>query len=281
MISVKSFRTKSILTSSKLPDADYVINPYIGCSFGCIYCYASFMGRFVGKTVADWGNYVFVKENAPELLRKEVKRLKNKGKGKTILFSSVTDAYQGIEAKYKITRQCLKVLLDFGFSGTISILTKSPLVLRDLDLLTKFKDIEVGLTVTTTDDKISRYFEKKAPSSSQRLKALEKLNQAGIKTYAFVGPLLPHFVANSNGLDKLFSAIAKTGTREIYVENINLSPYIKKRLYKEMKNISPKILQKFYQASSKSYQQEIERIVKQLAEKYGLVLRLKKVIYHS
>ncbi len=280
MLIVKTITAKSILTPSKLPDTDYVINPYIGCSFGCIYCYASFMGRFVEKTAADWGNYVFVKINAPELLKKEVKRLKNKGKGKTILFSSVTDAYQGIEAKYKITRQCLKVLLNFGFAGTISILTKSPLVLRDLDILTRFQKTEVGLTITTTNDKISRYFERKAPTTSQRLKALKKLNQAGIQTYVFIGPLLPHFATNPNELNKLFSSIAQTGTKEIYAEHINLKPYIKTRLHQEMKDVSPKILSKFYQSQSQPYRQHLTQTVKKLAAQHHLLLRLNEVIYH-
>ena len=250
MLEIKNLAAKSILTPSKLPDADYVINPYTGCRFGCTYCYASFMGRYVGKEIGDWGEYVYIKKDAAELLKKDLSTLKDKGKDKSIFLSSVTDPYQGLEAKHKLTRACLQVLLDFGFAGLLSILTKSDLVLRDIDLLKKFKYVEVGLTVTSTDDEISKYFEKYAPAASKRLKALKDLNEVGVNTYAFVGPLLPHFVSKPKSLDKIFKAIADTGTKEIYVEHINLSKYILDRLRAEMPDLDKDILDKFYFVST-------------------------------
>jgi len=117
---IKEIRAKGVLTKCGIPGIDWVVNPYIGCRFGCKYCYASFMGRFVGKKINDWGGYVYPKINAPELLKKEVeKKLPHKGKGKEIFLSSVTDPYQGLEAKYQLTRQCLSVLADWGFVGTL------------------------------------------------------------------------------------------------------------------------------------------------------------------
>lgn len=280
-VEVKEIQSKSILTPSKLPDADYVINPYTGCAFGCTYCYASFMGRYVGKSNDDWGNYVHVKTNAPELLEKDLKKLKNKGQGKSIFFSSVTDPYQGMEAKYQLTRKCLEILFGYGFEGQISILTKSHMVLRDIDILKQLKNVEVGFTITSTDDKISRYFEKKAPNVSQRLDAMKQLNATGIKTYAFVGPLLPHFVAEPEVLDTLFKAIVETGTKELYVEHINLSTYILNRLKKEMPDMDTTILAKFYSSKDKSYQNELNKVILELAEKYDLKLRLDLPIYHN
>ena len=278
---VKKINVKSILTPSKLPDADYVVNPYIGCRFGCIYCYASFMGRFVNEKVGDWGEYVYIKINAPDLLKKEIKKLKNKGKGKSILFSSVTDPYQGIEAKYKLTRQCLKVLADYGFAGTVGILTKSDLVLRDVDVLRKIKHIDIGVTITSTNDTISRYFEKYAPAASVRLKTTKELNRLGFNTYVFVGPLLPHFVAKPKELDDLFKAIASTGNKDIYVEHINLSSYILERLKREMKNINKDILNTFYQSQDKSYREKLDKLVLNLVKKYRLNLRLGNIIFHK
>ena len=129
----REIQAKSILSPCGIPGIDYVINPYTGCRYGCTYCYASFMGRFIkDKTVQDWGEYVIAKVNAPELLKKELRKLRNKGKGLEIFFSSVTDPYQGVEAKYKLTRQCLEILADWEYEGYISILTKSNLVLRDV-----------------------------------------------------------------------------------------------------------------------------------------------------
>ncbi|MBI5619365.1 radical SAM protein, partial [Candidatus Gottesmanbacteria bacterium] len=145
---VKEIRAKSILVPSKLPDTEYVINPYVGCAFGCSYCYASFMGRFVGKTVADWGNYVFAKVNLPEVLNRELAKMKDKSK--SILLSSVTDPYQGVEQKYQLTRKALELLLKHNWQGTVGILTKSPLVTRDIDLFKKFPHAIVGVTVTST-----------------------------------------------------------------------------------------------------------------------------------
>ena len=144
MLKIKKIRAKSILNKSKLPKSDYAINPYSGCSFGCSYCYADFTKRFTGHSNDNWGKYVDVKINAPELLDKElsllIKRIENKREkeGVVILLSSVTDPYQGIEAKYKITRKCLRIASKLNETNSKlvnwSILTKSPLVTRDIDL---------------------------------------------------------------------------------------------------------------------------------------------------
>ena len=142
------------------------------------------MKRFTGHTEA-WGSFVDVKVNSPEVLQRQLQR---KAMGR-VMISSVTDAYQPIEAKYKLTRKCLEVLLEHQFP--VDILTKSPLVLRDLDLIKEFKDIEVGVTVTTNDEKIRKVFEPKAPSITARINTLKKLHNNGINTYAFIGPVLP------------------------------------------------------------------------------------------
>ena len=121
-------RCKSILGSSGIGGMDYAVNPYIGCSHACAYCYARFMRR-MGHPGEQWGSFVDVKVNAVERLREETEK-RSTGK---VLLSSVTDAYQPLEEKYQLTRSCLEILLDHGFS--VDILTKSNLVLRDLDLL--------------------------------------------------------------------------------------------------------------------------------------------------
>lgn len=181
---IQEIKAKSILTKSGIPGVDYCINPYVGCFHACRYCYATFMKRFTAHLEA-WGSFVDVKVNAPEILQKQ---LKNKVKGR-VMVSSVTDAYQPVEAKYKLTRKCLEILLQHQFP--VDILTKSPLVLRDLDLIKKFKDIEVGVTITTNDDKIRKVFEPKAHSIVSRINTLKKLHKNGINTYAFIGPVLP------------------------------------------------------------------------------------------
>lgn len=175
---------KSALGKTAIPGFDYCLNPYIGCMHGCRYCYASFMKRFTNHSEA-WGAFLDVRINLPHVLMRELRR---KPKG-SVVISSVTDPYQPAEAKYKITRQCLELLAMLNWS--VSILTKSTLVTRDIDIFQSFKNIEVGMTITTDSESIRRIFEPGAPPLEERKKALLKLTESGIKTYVFVGPILP------------------------------------------------------------------------------------------
>lgn len=286
---IKEIRAKSILVQSKLPGADYVINPYTGCAFGCSYCYASFMGRFVGKTVEDWGNYVFAKVNLPEVLDRELVQFNSRNQsapipgieGKSVFLSSVTDPYQGVEQKYQLTRKSLELLLKYKWQGTVGILTKSPLVTRDIDLFKKFPKISVGMTITSTDDNVSRFLERAAPPASLRLKALKKLHDEGVPTYAFVGPILPHFSATPEMLKNIFDSLTAAGIKEIWLEHLNLSPYIKKRLLTKLKGTDRKILEKFYSSQSKNYRDELDKLIDQLLKKYRFDVKMGRAIYHQ
>jgi len=142
------------------------------------------MKRFT-RHIEPWGSFVDVKIHAPEVLRRQLKRAERG----TIMVSSVTDAYQPVEARYELTRKCLEIISLYNFP--LSILTKSPLVLRDMDIISKFDDAEVGLTITTDDDRMRKIFEPSAPPVPARIDALKKLRKAGIRTYVFIGPLLP------------------------------------------------------------------------------------------
>jgi DNA repair photolyase len=277
---IEELEAKTILVPSKLPDTDFVCNPYTGCAFACGYCYASFMGRFVGETIGDWGNYVYVKTNAVTLLERELARWSSHRREASILLSSVTDPYQGVEARYRLTRGILEVLAREQYPGPVAILTKSPLVLRDRDILQEMPRVTVGLTVTTTDDNLSRFLEVHAPASSLRLKALEQLHAAGIDTYAFVGPLLPHFRYHIDQLDVLFASLAKAGTRSVYVEHINLSPYIRRRLSPVIANLPPEQRSVYDGASTLEHRTALDNAVAKLLDQHGLQLRLQHVIYH-
>lgn len=184
MVIIQEVRAKSVLNKSKI--FDYCLNPYTGCELNCVYCYARlFMKRYSAHREA-WGEFVDVKVNAPEVLRRQLDRAVQKG---TVWISSVCDPYQPLEANYEITRRCLVELLRRQFP--VNIQTKSTLVLRDLDLLQQFEEREVGLTVTTVDQKVASLFEPGASPVEERLGALEKIHALGIKTFAFIGPILP------------------------------------------------------------------------------------------
>lgn len=279
---VQQITAKTILQKSGLPDADWVVNPYTGCRFGCKYCYAAFVGRFTHPN-EPWGSYVDVKINAPDLLRKELaakfKKAKTKDIG-TIFFSSVTDPYQGLEAKHKLTRQCLQVLIDLDYTGKVGILTKSHLVLRDIDLFKKLRNVEVGLTITSSGDPISKYLETYASPHETRLDTLTKLHNEGIPTYAFVGPLLPHFVFQKHNLESLLRAIKKTGVKYIYLEHINLSPAITDRLFKALKKDHPELVKQFKEAQTPEYRKELDIFLAELIHKIELPVAHQQAIYH-
>jgi len=239
------------------------------------------MGRFVNEPRSNWGNYVYVKKNAVELARKELQNWSTKKCKSSILLSSVTDSYHGIEKKYGLTRGILEVFVEKQYSGRVSILTKSPLVMRDIDLLKQLPNINVGITITTTDDKLSRFLEVTAPLASSRFNTLKKLNEQNIPTYAFVGPLLPHFRYEPQLLDELFREIVNTGVKEIYVEHLNLSSYIKERLWKELSQESESIQATYEKAQSKEHREIITKMVLDLVAKYDLHLRLGGAIYHQ
>lgn len=183
MLKVTEVQAKSILNKSKI--YDYCVNAYTGCAVNCAYCYARlFMRRYSGHS-EPWGGFVDAKINAPELLRKQLER----ARPGTVWISSVCDAYQPLEATYKLTRRCLEELAKKQFP--VNIQTKSALVQRDLDLFVRFRDIEVGFTITTEDERISRLFERGASSVRDRAEALALIHAHGVRTFVFVGPLLP------------------------------------------------------------------------------------------
>jgi DNA repair photolyase len=179
---IKEIYSKSILSRSKI--YDYVINPYVGCQHACSYCYARFMKRFTGHA-ESWGDFVDIKINAPDLLSKEIKK-KKKG---TVWMSGVCDPYQPLEAKYELTQRCLDILAQNNWPVVVQ--TRSPLVLRDTDICQKSNEIEVGLSITTSNDEIRKVFEPHAPSIMERLRTIESLHQNGIRTYVMIAPILP------------------------------------------------------------------------------------------
>jgi len=279
---IKLIKAKTIFTKSGLPGSDWVVNPYNGCLFGCMYCYATQIARWKHPN-EEWGTYLDVKINAPELLKRELEKLEKKLKTKnfgSVFFSSITDPYLGLETKYQLTRKCLEVLADFGYSGTIAIQTKSPLVTRDIDVLKRLKKVTVGLTVTTLDNKVSRFLEVKAPPVSTRLKALKELNEASIPTYAFICPILPYFVNSEQKINNLLDKLQKVKVSEIWFEHINLNPRIKNRLYKFLKKESPDLILEFERADTEKYRDRLEKIISKVMQGRKLKMGLGKVIYH-
>lgn len=176
-------KAKEIFTKTKL-GADWVVNPYVGCAHQCLYCYAKFMAKWRPVEYGQWGTWVEAKVNAPELVQK--KSVKGE-----VFMSSICDAYQPVEKELQLTR---RVLENMDKNVKLSILTKSDLILRDIDILRKFHKIEVGLTINSFTGKAKDFFEPKVPATAKRLAVLQKLKEQGISTYAFVSPIIPGLI---------------------------------------------------------------------------------------
>jgi len=214
-IAVHERECQSILSKCGIEGVDYAVNPYVGCAHACAYCYAVFMKRFTGHR-EEWGTFVDVKVNAPEVMVRQLRR----ARPGTVNFGTVTDAYQPLEADYRITRGCLEALAGCPFPTTI--LTKSALVLRDVDLLRRSPGVEVAFTITTLDDGLRQWLEPGASPVGERLEALGALAAAGIPTWAFCGPLLPFLSDGENELDALFAALKRAGVGHVLVDSLNL-----------------------------------------------------------
>jgi DNA repair photolyase len=205
--------TRRIITRNDSPDIsfDRSINPYRGCEHGCVYCFARPTHAYLGLSPGlDFESKLFMKPNAPELLERELS-----APGyvpKTIAIGTNTDPYQPIERRYKIMRGILEVLERTGHP--VGIVTKSALILRDLDILARMarRDlVKVAISVTTLDTKLARIMEPRAPSPPRRLEALRQLVNAGIPTSTLVAPVIP--AINDAEIERILEAVASTGVR--------------------------------------------------------------------
>lgn len=211
----KDYRVREVscmtaLSPSRL-ESDLSLNPYRGCTHGCIYCYAP----CVINEDRPWGSFVDVRRSIPKILASELK----KGKEGVVRVSSVTDPYQEVERDYCLTRMCLEQLKKAGVH--VIIQTKSDLVVRDIDLLSEM-EVDVGMTVTSVDEDFSKTYEPGAPSPSARLKALKELGDNDIKTWAFIGPLIPGENDDEDTLKEIADRIKETGVSCIYIDKLNI-----------------------------------------------------------
>ncbi|MFC1819485.1 radical SAM protein [Thermodesulfobacteriota bacterium] len=257
---IREVKAKNIITKSKLPVADYVINPYIGCSHSCIYCYASFMKRFTGHQ-EEWGTFLDIKINASDLIPEKSKKYY----GKSLFISSVTDPYLPYEKKYTLTRHILEKLLPLH--PNIGIQSKSDLIIRDIDLLNKFPVCEAGLTVTTLNDAIRKEIEPLTASVQKRIEALKELKKAGLNTYVFIGPILPMITDWKEIIleTKLFV--------DYYMfENLNMYWAVAKNIYKWIKKSHPDLLHKYQSIFDKKsmYWNHVEYEIRSFCQDNGI-----------
>ena len=230
---IYEIKARKIFHETRIPGADWGINYYRGCIHGCIYCYLKFLCRW-RKQKENWGEFVDIKINAPELAVKESKDKE----GVAVLCTG--EDYQPIERKYKLTR---KVLQNLNHNLKLSILTKSDLITRDTDLFSRFKGIELGLTITTLEEDIKKVFEPFSPSSKARLEALKELKEEGFYTYVFVGPILPYLT----DIEEIFREVSPF-VDHLSFEDLNLNP-CRKEVFEAVRNNFPELEEKYKRLS--------------------------------
>lgn len=226
-VTVREIHCRSALNRTKIPGFDYCMNPYRGCTHGCVYCYASFMCRFTGHE-EEWGKFLDVKVNLPAVLQRQLARSRTAPRGK-VLVGTVTDAYQPSESKYRLTRSSLEILADHP-GMEIHVLTKSTLVRRDIPVLKRLKGCEVGFTITTLDERSASILEPGASPPLARLEAAEELMKEGIRVWAFVAPLLPGLTDTDDSLSALLGTLRKKGIKQVDFDPLNPYPAVARRL---------------------------------------------------
>jgi DNA repair photolyase len=220
---INEIKCKTALSKSNLPGLDYSLNPYRGCEHACVYCYVPNILRIKRE---EWGSFVDVKTNIANILSKELKK-KQKG---VVGISTVTDPYQPLEKKYKLTRYCLEQLLRYDFP--VHIQTKSDLILRDIDLISKFSNIEVMFSIGTLHDSERKILEPNASSIQQRLNAMKTLSENGVKTTVFFGPIYPTIKLEE--LVEIFESFKKYQVSEVMIDKFNLKIGIVENLSKKL-----------------------------------------------
>lgn len=216
---IKEVSVNDYLTKSNLPASDYVINPYVGCSHGCKYCYASFMKRFTGH-IENWGDFIDIKKCNKKIDLRKIS-------GKNVFLSSVTDCYNELEEKFLITRGILEQLVNSDCY--LSISTKSSLILRDIDLLKQIKNLTVSVSINTLDESFKNDMDK-ASSIKSRLNTLKYLHENGIYTVLFMSPIFPYITQWKEIIE-----ISKKYVNEYWFENLNLRGSYKKDILNYIK----------------------------------------------
>ena len=204
---------KTALTPSKLPGITYALNPYRGCSHACIYCYVPDVIKIDRST---WGSFVEIKQNLPLILSRELKYKKPGVVG----ISTVTDPYQPIEKKFKITRYCLEQLLQYDFP--ISIQTKSSLIQRDISIISSFNNVEVMLSIATLKEEEKKLLEPFSSSIQERLNTLEVFSEIGVTTSIFFGPIYPTITIDD--IPHILDVFKSTGVSYVMIDRFRMKP---------------------------------------------------------
>ena len=263
-------------SSGRMPFA-WTLNPYRGCEFGCKYCYARYTHEFMEMWDGlDFERKIYAKEEAPERLRAELRQAKDKGL--PIALGTATDPYQPAEKQFEITRRMLEVFLDFE-GLDFAITTKSVLILRDLDLLVRVSSrhrFSVHMTVTTTDERLARLLEPKAPPPAKRLEAVRQLCEAGIRVGINAMPILPGLNDSEKSLGDLAQAARRAGAKFLYGNILFLTSSAMRQFMPFLEEEFPRLANRYRKLYAHSaylngeYKEKMTKLLTELRTRYGL-----------
>jgi DNA repair photolyase len=300
-------RAKSVLNGPEVTKMGFwSINPYIGCAFGCAYCYARYTHRYVmersvtadvlhedvrqaAAAMPPWLAFerrIFVKQNAAEVLARTLRHGSDKHlrliQGETVLIGTATDPYQPAERRYRVTRGILEVLAEHP-GMDIVIISKSPLVTRDVDVLRRIarhSSLSVHLSLITLDRALARRLEPRAPTPEARLRALVRLRESGIDAGINCMPVLPGITDDPRGLEALVKRAAEAGATFVNVSSLRLRTTAQQRYFPFIEREFPHLAARYRDAYattwhlSDRYRESLSRFFDKLCRKYGLETRM-------
>jgi DNA repair photolyase len=274
--SVREIACKSLINRVEGMPFAWSINPYRGCRHACVYCYARPTHEYLGLNGADeFEEIIFAKVNGPQLARTELAR--RSWKGESVAIGTATDPYQQAETRYRLTRGILEAFRDFR--NPLSITTKSPLVLRDIDILAELAthaDVIVHLTITTMDDEIWRLIEPTTPKPWKRIQALRVLHERGIRTGVSLSPILPGLTDDRAHLETVVSEAVKAGVDCVWGAPVRLAPGVKDYYFDFIKREYPQLAGRYralYQHTyaTAEYTATITATLDEIRRAHGLV----------
>ena len=282
-IRYEPIRCASTLNAVKSPSMpfEWSINPYRGCQHGCSFCYARATHAFLGAETDDtFQNLIFVKQNAADALRRQLDRLfRSRRKGVSevgsVAIGTATDPYQPIEATARVTRGCLEVLAEYPMP--VSITTRSPLILRDIDLLKRISVRSINISIHTVNHAVWKHFEPTTPSPEKRLETVKRLAEEGLPVGVFLAPVLPYITDSRDELETIVANAAECRAAFVMASCLRLSrPEVKHWFFRTLEAYDPRLVKRYaalYHRSGyppQSYRDAIRKTVAELLVRYGL-----------
>jgi DNA repair photolyase len=252
-VEVVEQHAKSIINTVVGMPFKWSINPYRGCYHQCRFCYARRTHTYLEEDgVSNWGAKIYVKVNAPAVLRAEL--AKRSWKRETVAIGTVTDPYQPLEGRYRVTRGILEALRDY--QSPASMITRSPLVVRDIDLLqglARVASASVSISIATVDEKLAREIEPTVAPPRQRLRAVRMLADAGIHVNVALAPVLPHLTDTPENIDAVVSAARDAGAAKVWHNTLYLHDVTRETFFGYLREYRPELLAQYAQEYRGTY----------------------------